>query len=71
MLQVLLLTEKEITAVLKMDRQIALQVGLEKAANNPEAKELSQHLSIEDVAQTIKESLDTVESKIAESGPTR
>jgi uncharacterized membrane protein len=71
MLQVLLLTEKEITAVLNMDRQIALQVGLEKAANNPEAKELSQHLSIEDVAQTIKESLDTVESKIAESGPTR
>ena len=61
MLQILLLTEKEITAVLKMDRQIASQVGLEKAANNPEIRELSQHTSIEDVAQTIKDSLPAAE----------
>ncbi len=61
MLQVLLLTEKEITAVLKMDRQIAQQVGLEKAANNPEARELSQHTSIEEVAQTIRENLPAAE----------
>lgn len=61
MLQVLLLTEKEITAVLKMDRQIATQVGLEKVANNPELRELSQHTSIEDVAQTIKENLPLAE----------
>ena len=59
MLQVLLLTEKEITAVLKMDRQIAQQVGLEKAANSAEARELSQHTSIEEVAQTIRETLPT------------
>jgi len=57
MLHVLLLTEKEITAVLKMDRQIAHQVGLEKAANTTEVRELSQHTSIEDVAQTIRENL--------------
>lgn len=56
-LQVLLLTEKEITMVLGMDRQIAKQVGLEKMANNPEVRELSQHTSIEDVAQTIRENL--------------
>lgn len=60
MLQILLLTEKEITAVLKMDRQIAQQVGAEKAANSAEARELSQQTSIEDVAQTIRENLVTV-----------
>lgn len=57
MLQVLLLTEKEITAVLGVDRQIAKELGLHHLANNAELKELSQHTSIEDVAQTIKESL--------------
>ena len=57
MLQVLLLTEKEITAVLGVDRQIARQVGLDKVANNAEIRELSQHTSIEDVAQTIKETI--------------
>ena len=61
MLQVLLLTEKEITAVLKVDRQIAQQVGLERVANSAEVRELSQHTSIEDVAQTIKENLPTAE----------
>ena len=61
LLQILLLTEKEITAVLGMDRQIAKQVGLEKVANNPELKELSQHTSIDDMAQTIKEALPAAE----------
>ena len=36
MLQILILTEREITAVLKVDRQIAQQVGAEKAANTAE-----------------------------------
>ena len=62
MLQILLLTEKEITAVLKIDRQIATQVGLERAANQPEVKELSEHTSIEDVAQTIRESIPDSQS---------
>lgn len=61
MLQILLLTEKEMTAVLGMDRQIAKQVGLEKVANDPEVKELSQHTSIEDMAQTIKDALPSEE----------
>ncbi len=61
MLQILLLTEKEITAVLKVDRQIAAQVGAEKAANTSEVRELSQQTSIESVAQTIRENLDDVE----------
>ena len=57
MLLILLLTEKEITAVLSMDRQIAKQVGLEKVANSTEIRELSQHTSIDDVAQNIIDSL--------------
>ena len=61
MLQVLLLSEKEITALLKINRQIANHLGLDRAANNPELRELSQHTSIEDVAQTIKETLPTAE----------
>ena len=58
MLQILLLTEKEITAVLNVDCQIASRVGAENAANTAEVHELSQHTSIEDVAQTIRENLD-------------
>lgn len=61
MLQILLLTEKEITAVLGVDRQIAKQVGLDKVANSTEIRELSQQTSIDDVAQTIKESLPMAE----------
>jgi len=57
MLQILLLTEKEITAVLGVDRQIAKEMGLVKLANDPALKELSQHTSIEDVALTIKENM--------------
>ena len=60
MLQILILTEKEITAVLKMDRHIAVQVGAEKAANTAEVRELSQQTSIDEVAQTIRENLDAV-----------
>ena len=57
MLQVLLLTEREITAVLGMERQIARRMGLENVANNQDIEKLSQDTSIADVAQTIKESL--------------
>ena len=57
MLQVLLLTEKEITAVLGMDRQIAGKVGLQQVADDKEIEQLSQHTSIDDVAQTIKDQL--------------
>ncbi len=61
MLQILLLTEKEITAVLKIDRKIAQQVGLDQAAQGAEVRELSKHTSIEDVTQTIRESLPSAE----------
>src|ERR1700679_789990 len=57
MLQILLLTEKELTALLGMDRQIASEMGFSKAANNPDVRDLSQETSIDDLQQTIKESL--------------
>jgi uncharacterized membrane protein len=57
MLQILLLAEKEITASLGMERRMAERLGLQKLADDREITQLSQHTSIEDVAQTIKESL--------------
>ena len=57
MLQILLLAEKEITAVLGMDRQIAGSVGLQKVAKDKEIEQLSQHTSIDEMAQSIQESL--------------
>jgi uncharacterized membrane protein len=57
MLQILLLTEKEVTAVLGMDRHIATEIGLDKEANAPEVRDLSEQTSIEEVAQSIKERL--------------
>ena len=57
MLQILLLTEKEITAVLGVDQKIAEHVGLDNVANSKEITELSQETSIDDVAETIKNNL--------------
>jgi uncharacterized membrane protein len=57
MLQILLLAEKEITAVVTMNRQIAASMGLQKVAKDKDIEQLSQHTSIDDVAQTIKDSL--------------
>jgi len=57
MLQILLLTEREITAVLGMERQIARRIGLEDVAQDRKIETLSQDISIADVAQTIQESL--------------
>lgn len=57
MLQVLLLTEREITANLGIQREIAERMGLHKIAADREITELSQQTSIDEVAQIIKESL--------------
>ena len=57
MLQILLLSEKELTAALDLNRQIARQVGLAHAADQPEVEQLSQHTPIDDVAQTVREEL--------------
>ncbi len=57
MLQILLLTEREITAVLEMNRQLAKQAGLGKVADQQEIRELSQQTSIEELAKTIQENV--------------
>ena len=57
MLQILLLSEREITANLGMQREIAERMGLHKIAADQEISELSQQTSIDEVAQIIKESL--------------
>ena len=58
-IQILLLAEKEITAVLSMNRQIANSMGLHNVAKDKEIEQLSQDTSVDDVAQTIKDSLPT------------
>ena len=57
MLQILLLTEREITANLGMQRQMAQQMGLHEIAANEEISQLSEQTSIDEVASIIKESL--------------
>jgi uncharacterized membrane protein len=57
MLQILLLTEKEITAVVRMDQQIAQRVGLSSIASDKDIQELGHRTSIDEVAETIKDNL--------------
>jgi uncharacterized membrane protein len=57
MLQILILTEKELTAMLSLNRGIATEVGLGREANSKELRELSKNTEIDEVAQTIKETL--------------
>ena len=57
MLQILLLTEKEVTAVISMNQQIASEVGLTEIKNSEEIEQLGQKTSIDDVAQDIQRSL--------------
>ena len=57
MLQILLLTEKEVTAVISMNQQIAAKVGLHDMENSKEIEQLGRNTSIDKVAQDIQRSL--------------
>ncbi len=57
MLQILLLTEKEATAVISMNQQIATRVGLSNIENNKEIEQLGRNTSIDEVAHDIQRSL--------------
>jgi uncharacterized membrane protein len=57
MLQILLLTEKEITAVIQINRRVAENLGVQSVAGDEAIEELSQHTSIDEVAQTIQENI--------------
>src|SRR5580692_12940142 len=56
-LQILLLTEKEVTAVISMNQQIATKVGLSDIKNSKEIEQLGRNTSIDQVAQDIQRSL--------------
>ena len=57
MLQVLLLTEKETTALLQINRELAERFGMHGVAQNEDVAALSRETSIEEVAETIRENL--------------
>jgi uncharacterized membrane protein len=59
MLQVLILAEKEVTAVLNLQRKLAAKAGLPEQTGNAEIAELAETTSIDDVARTIRESIST------------
>ena len=57
MLQILILTEKEITAVIGMNREIAAKLGLGEVAADQDIQHLAEDTSIDEVAQSIQENL--------------
>jgi uncharacterized membrane protein len=57
MLQILLLTEREVSAVVNMNQQIAERVGLGAISRDVEIQEMAKPTSIDNVAQTIQENL--------------
>lgn len=61
MLQVLMLTEKETTAILQINREMAQLLGLQRIVRDKELKALSEETSIEHVTETIRENLSSEE----------
>lgn len=57
MLQILLLTEREVSAVVKMNQQIAEHIGLGSISMDEEIREMAKPTPIDTVAQTIQENL--------------
>ena len=57
MLQILLLTEREVSAVVKMNQQMAERIGLGAISTDEEIKEMAKPTSIDNVAQIIQENL--------------
>ena len=57
MLQILMITEKELTAVVGMNRQIAAKLGLGGVATDPDIQQLEQETSIDEVAESIQKNL--------------
>ncbi len=57
MLQMLLLTEKETTALLQINRELAERLGMHAVAQNKDVAALSEETSIEQVTETIRENL--------------
>ena len=56
-LQMLMLSEKEITANLRIQRAIAARLGISDGVHDKHAEALSQQTSVGELAQTIRDSL--------------
>ena len=56
-LQILILTEREITAVLGIERQLATRLGLEKVAADVNIEQLSPDTPIDELTQKLQEHL--------------
>lgn len=56
-LQILILTEREITAVLGIERELAKRMGVEQVAAEETLKQLSQDTPIDEITQGIREHL--------------
>ena len=56
-LQVDLLSEKEVTKILQMLRVMADHMGLEREAQEPELRELSQNTAVETLANELKDKM--------------
>jgi hypothetical protein len=54
MLQILLLTEREVSAVVRMNQQMAEGIGLEAISTDKEIKVMAKPTSIDNVAQMIQ-----------------
>lgn len=57
MLQILLLTEREVTALIGMNQQIAIKAGVRDVENSQEIEQLGRDTSIDGVAQGIQRKL--------------
>jgi uncharacterized membrane protein len=57
MLQILLLTEREVSAIVKMNQQIAERIGLGAISTDEEIKEMAKPTSIDNVAEIIQKNL--------------
>lgn len=57
MLQILLLTEREVSAVVRMTQQMADNAGIGSISRDAEIQELGRRTSIDEVTQTIQENL--------------
>jgi uncharacterized membrane protein len=56
-LQILILTEREITAVLGIERELAKRMGVEQVVAEETLKQLSQDTPIDEITQGIREHL--------------
>jgi uncharacterized membrane protein len=56
-LQILILAEREITAVLGIERQLAARMGLHKVAENEQLEQFSQDTRIDELTQKLQEHL--------------